>query len=472
MVLFTACLALFMSTLDNSVANVALPQIGRSLNAGAAQLQWVVDGYVVVRGALLLTAGALGDRFDRRRVLQYGLLVFGLGSLLCSVAPSSEFLIAARVLQATGGCFLVPSSLALVSDAFPDPGDRARAIGIWSGTTAASTGLGPPLGGLLVQTAGWRSVFWINLPVVALALVLTNRHAPSGAGDRTRRLDPVGQVLIGVALFAGICAFIESTAAGWTAPRVLALFVACAVTLVAFVIAERHVAEPLLAPALFRSRAFSTAAIVAATAFVIYAGFLFVNTLYLQDIRGYSPLTAGLVVVPATIGNLVLSPLSGRWTATHGPRRPVAAASVAMLLGSLALLVGVRHNALPALIAGYVCIGSGVGLVNAPITNAAVSGLPRERAGVAGAVTSMFRQVGNSLGVALFGTLTLNGLGSARNAVLGGHRTTRTAGAFSRGLQHAYLCAAAFAVLTLVASLIGFSRVGECAPELPADEHV
>jgi EmrB/QacA subfamily drug resistance transporter len=468
MVLLTACLALFMSTLDNSVANVALPDIGRSLHAGATQLQWVVDGYVVVRGALLLTAGALGDRLDRRRVLQYGLVVFGLGSLLCSIAPSPQMLIAARVLQATGGCFLVPSSLALVSDAFPDPGDRARAIGIWSATTAASTGLGPPLGGLLVETAGWRSVFWINLPVVAVALWLTNRHAPSGAGDRTRKLDPLGQALIGVALFAGICAFIESTSAGWAAPRVLVLFAASAVTVAAFVIAERRVSEPLLAPALFHSRAFSTAAIVAATAFVIYAGFLFVNTLYLQDIRGYSPLTAGLVVVPATIGNLVLSPLSGRWTAARGPRTPVAAAATAMLIGCLALLYGVRHEALSALILGYVCIGSGVGLVNAPITNAAVSGLPRERAGVAGAVTSMFRQVGNSLGVALFGTLTLNGLGTARDAVLAGHRTSRTAGAFGRGLQHAYLCAAGFAVLTLVVALIGFRDV-ECRAELPAD---
>jgi MFS family permease len=164
--LFTCCLALFISTLDNTVANVALPSIARSFTATTSDLQWVVDGYIVVRGCLLLSAGAAGDRFGRRRVFRLGLSGFGLGSLLCSVAPSVGLLIAFRVLQALGGCFLVPSSLALITDAYPDRAERAKAIGIWSATTAASTGLGPAVGGLLVDYLGWRSVFWINLPIV------------------------------------------------------------------------------------------------------------------------------------------------------------------------------------------------------------------------------------------------------------------------------------------------------------------
>ncbi|HEX3828711.1 MAG TPA: MFS transporter [Sporichthyaceae bacterium] len=457
MVLVTACLALFMSSLDNSVANVALPAIGRDLHAGATQLQWVIDSYIVVRGALLLTAGALSDRYGRRRMFQHGLLVFGAGSLLCSLATSPDLLVSARVLQATGGCFLVPSSLALVTDAYPDTGERARAIGIWSATTAVSTGLGPPLGGMLVELAGWRSVFWINVPLTVMAVALAHRHAPAAGGDPTRRLDLLGQSLVAVALFAGTSAFIESTTAGWTAQAVVVMFVVAAAATAAFAAAEARARQPLLPLGLFRDTQFSAAAVVATTAFVIWAGFLFVNTLYLQDVRGYSPLTAGLLVVPATIGNLVLSPLSGRLTAARGPCLPVTVASIALLLGSLTLVLGVRTDRLAVLVIGYVLVGSGAGLVNAPITNAALAGLPRGRAGVAGGVTSMFRQVGNALGVALFGTLALSDLApAARNRLLAGNVSRIASGDFVDGLQAAYLCAAGFAVLTLVAARVGF----------------
>ena len=184
--LLVACLALFVSTLDNTVVNVALPQMGRSLHAGGAELQWVVDSYLVVRGCLLMSAGALSDRFGRRRTFLFGLGVFGLGSLCCSLSPSAELLTSSRVLQAVGGCFLVPSSLAIIADAYPDAARRARAIGVWNSTTALSTGLGPPIGGLLVVTLGWRSVFWINLPIVAVAMALIAFGLPAEA----RQCDP------------------------------------------------------------------------------------------------------------------------------------------------------------------------------------------------------------------------------------------------------------------------------------------
>jgi EmrB/QacA subfamily drug resistance transporter len=461
--LVTACLALFVSTLDNTVANVALPQIGRSLHAGSVELQWVVDSYLVVRGCLLLSAGALSDRFGRRRTFVFGLGVFGVGSLLCSLAPTAELLIASRILQAVGGSFLVPSSLAMVADAYPDKARRARAIGVWGSTTALSTGLGPPIGGLLVVTLGWRSVFWINLPIVAVAAGLAAYGLPARSGDPTRRLDIAGQGWIAVALISVTLGFINSSAAGWLDPQVTCMFIVCAVALGGFLITELRVRHPLLSPRLFRSRPFSGAAVIATTGFIVYTGFLFINTLYLQEVRGYSALVAGLIVVPTTLGNLFVTPMAGRLTAKHGPRIPVMLACTNLSVGSAALSVLADHNApIWALIASYMVVGSGAGMLNTPLTSAAMSGLPRERAGVAGAVTSTFRQVGNSVGVALLGALALGQIPESERSHFSGMETlgatTRNSvdHAFSVGLQHAYWAASALAVLSLAIAALYF----------------
>lgn len=451
MILVTCCLALFISTLDNTVANVALPSIGHDFKSGTGALQWVVDSYIVVRGCLLLSAGAAGDRWGRRRMFSYGLAGFGVGSLLCSLAPSVELLIAFRVLQALGGCFLVPSSLALITDAYPDRKQRARAIGIWSATTAASTGLGPPLGGLLVDYLGWRSVFWVNLPIVVVAIWLTRRYAGEGRRDADRRLDLPGQAIVIVLLVTLTSGFIQAADSSWSSPLVDSLFAVAAVMAIAFVRYELHAEQPLLDPRLFRSSEFTGAATVATTAFVVFAGFLFVNTLFLQDVLGYSPVIAGLLFAPSTIGNVVLAPLSGRMTARVGARRPVLVASTTLLVGALLLALEAHRDVnLGILLVGYVLIGSGVGLVNTPITDAAVAGLPPERSGVAGAITSAFRQVGNSVGVALLGTLMAAG-------------SPATA-----GLRSAYLTAAGFAVLTFAVGAVTFRRSGPRAREAAA----
>jgi EmrB/QacA subfamily drug resistance transporter len=497
LVLLACCLGLFVSTLDNTVANVALPSIGRGLKASTSQLQWVVDGYIVVRGSLLLTAGSAGDHYGRRRALQYGLAAFGVGSLLSSLAPNIQLLIFFRVLQALGGGFLVPSTLALIADAYPDRKERSKAIGIWSATTAVSTGLGPPVGGLLVDSFGWRSVFWINLPIVAIAIAMAARYAAESKESEPRPADIKGQVLVGVVLFAVTFGFIEASTSGWSQPLVVGALAVSGAGLLAFIILELRLRNPLLDPRLFRSREFSGAASVATLAFVVYAGFLFVNTLYLQGVRGFSPLEAGLIVTPTTAFNVVLSPLSGRLTAARGPRLPVTLAAIAMLAGSLLLAFSINSAPLGVLIVGYVLIGSGVGLVNTPITDSAVAGLPPERAGVAGAVTSTFRQVGNSLGVALLGTLTFSGFVSAlpgevnrlpvpaaekatelatahQAATSGGLGALQTgnatlshavAAAFGSGLHVAYLAAAASAALTLLAAVTLFRSSS------PRDEH-
>lgn len=490
LVLLACCLGLFVSTLDNTVANVALPSIGRGLKASTSELQWVVDGYIVVRGSMLLTAGSAGDRYGRRRSLQYGLAAFGVGSLLSSLAPNIQLLITFRVLQALGGGFLVPGTLALVTDAYPERKERSKAIGIWSATTAVSTGLGPPLGGLLVDSLGWRSVFWINLPIVAIAIAMAARYATESKESEPRPADIKGQLLVGVVLFTLTFGFIQASTSGWTEPLVLGSFAVAIISLTAFIALELRLRNPLLDPRLFRSPEFSGAASVATLAFVVYAGFLFVNTLYLQGVRGLSPLAAGLIVTPTTAFNVVLSPLSGRLTAARGPRLPVTLAAVSMLAGTLLLAFSINSAPLPLLVVGYVLIGSGVGLVNTPITDSAVAGLPPERAGVAGAITSTFRQVGNSLGVALLGTLTFSGFVSAlpkevaklpvpagekatalatahTAARSGGMASLRTGGAtfshavsaaFGSGLHVAYLAAAGAAALTLVAALTLFPR--------------
>jgi EmrB/QacA subfamily drug resistance transporter len=475
-VLLTCCLALFISTLDNTVANVALPSIGRDLHTTGKALQWVVAAYVIMRGCLLLSAGALGDRYGRRRLFQAGLVVFGVGSALCSAAPSAGTLIAARVLQAVGGSVLVPSSLALITAAFPQRADRARAIGVWSATTGVSTGLGPVVGGVLVQGVGWRSVFWINLPIVGAAIALAARNVPESRDPGARPLDLPGQALVIVLLVALTSGFIEASDGDWTSGLVLGLLGLALVALAGFVALERRRENPLLDPALFRNPAFAGSAAIAVLAFIAFAGFLFVNVLFLQEVRGYSPVQSGLMLIPSTLFNVVLAPLSGRITAVRGPRLPVVLAGLLMAAGTLILAFAGRTVPVGVLLAAYALIGSGVGLVNAPITDAAVAGLPAARAGVAGAITSAFRQVGNALGVALLGSLAFTGFAAALPAgVRLGGRTPQEAlrgdgagaashavgDAFVHGLHHAYLVAAGLSLLGAAVALRAFRRLDE-----------
>lgn len=411
------------------MANVALPSIQRDLKASIQDLQWIIDGYVLVRGSLLFSAGAVGDRFGRRRIFQTGLVIFGIGSLLSSVAPSPTLLIAFRVLQAVGGAALTPASLAVISNVFREPKERARALGIWSATTGLSTGLGPVVGGFLVVYVGWRSVFWINIPIIVLAFILAARYMPESKARNVRKLDPAGQVLIFLTLSLLIYALIESAVDGWTSPFILGMFAASAVGLLAFVVTESRVGEPLLDLGTFRIPSFTGAFVVAVLVFVAFTGFLFLNTLYLQEIRGYSPLDAGVLLVPATIGNLVLAPISGRITGARGPRLPVTIACLSLIAGLLMLSTVGPNTALAYLIVAYVLLGAGFGLVNAPITNAAVAGMPLDRAGVAGATTSTGRQIGSSIGIALLGSLALTGFAAALPGKLAGLHLSRAAAA-------------------------------------------
>ncbi|MEV6973343.1 MFS transporter [Kitasatospora sp. NPDC093806] len=405
LVLAICCLSLFIVGLDNTVVNIALPEIQKDLRAPASGLQWIIDAYTLVLASLLMLFGSLADRFGRRRVFQTGLLVFVLGSLLCSLAPTLEWLVVFRAVQAVGGSMLNPVAMSIITNTFTEPRERARAIGVWGGVVGISMALGPLLGGFLVHAAGWPAIFLINVPVGLLACLLTARYVPESRAPRARRLDPVGQLLMVVLLGCGTAAIIEGPEHGWTSPLILGLAVAALLALVGFPLWERRVAEPLVDPRFFRSAPFSGATVTAVCAFASLGGFLFLNTLYLQDVRAYSPVEAGLWTLPMAGMMLVCAPVSGRIVGARGPRVPLVLAGLG-LVGSGLLLTRLAADSPPALLlAAYGLFGFGFGFVNAPITNSAVSGMPRAQAGVAAAVASTSRQVGQSLGVAVIGTV-------------------------------------------------------------------
>jgi EmrB/QacA subfamily drug resistance transporter len=405
LVLVICCSSLFIVGLDSTIVNVALPVIGRDLHASVAGLQWTIDGYVLVLASLLMLSGATADRVGRRRVFLVGLAVFTAGSGLCSLAPSLGWLIAFRMVQAIGGSMLNPVAMSIITNTFTDRAERARAIGIWGAAWGLSMAFGPVFGGLLVDSVGWRGVFWVNIPVGIAAIALTARFVPESKAARPRRPDPVGQVLIVVMLGSLTYAIIEGPTDGWHAPAILALFAVAAVSLVVFVAYEARRTEPLLDPRFFRSAPFAGSVVTAITAFAATGGFLFLATLYLQDVLGMSALYAGLHMLPMAVVMALGAVLSSRILARRGARLPMLVAGVGLAAGSvLSSGLTVSTGTGPIIIA-FAIFGIGAGMVNAPITYAAVSGMPVSQAGVASGIASTSRQVGASLGVAVTGSI-------------------------------------------------------------------
>ena len=322
--LVICCFSLFIVGLDTTIVNVALPSIGRDLHASVAGLQWIVDAYTLVLASLLMLSGATADRVGRRRTFQVGLAVFTVGSGLCSLAPGLGWLIAFRMMQAVGGSMLNPVAMSIITNTFTDRAERARALGAWGGTFALSVALGPVLGGVLVEAVGWRGVFWVNIPVGLAAIALTARFVPESRAPRARRPDPVGQGLIVVMLGSLTYAIIEGPTDGWRSPEILALFAVAAVSLVVFVAYEARRTEPVLDPRFFRSAPFSGAVLTAISAFAALGGFLFLATLYLQDVRQMSALAAGLHMVPMAAVMAVGAVVSSRILARWGGRLPTA----------------------------------------------------------------------------------------------------------------------------------------------------
>ncbi|MGA5898326.1 MFS transporter [Streptomyces venetus] len=411
LVLAICCMSLLIVSLDNTVLNVALPAMQRDLHASTSGLQWTIDAYTLVLASLLMLAGSTADRIGRKRVFMAGLVVFTVGSVLCSLAPNLEALIAFRMVQAVGGSMLNPVAMSIITNTFTDPRERARAIGVWGAVVGISMAAGPLVGGLLVESVGWRSIFWINLPVGLAALLLTLRFVPESRAGRARRPDPVGQLLV-IALFGSLTyAIIEAptTPFASTAPLVVVALAA----LTGLLLYEPRRAEPLIDLRFFRSAPFSGATVIAISAFAALGGFLFLSTLYLQNVRGLTALEAGLWMLPMAAPTFLCAPLSGRLVGTRGPRLPLLIAGGAMTASGLLFAAFDAETSNVTLVAGYALFGIGFGFVNAPITNTAVSGMPRAQAGVAAAVASTSRQLGQTLGVAVVGAVLAAGVGAS-----------------------------------------------------------
>ncbi|WSQ09061.1 MFS transporter [Streptomyces sp. NBC_01231] len=411
LVLAICCMSLLIVSLDNTVLNVALPSVQKELHASTAGLQWTIDAYTLVLASLLMLSGSTADRLGRKRVFMAGLVVFTIGSALCSIAPNLDALIAFRMVQAVGGSMLNPVAMSIITNTFTDPRERARAIGAWGAVVGISMAAGPLVGGLLVESVGWRSIFWINLPVGVAAFLLTLRYVPESRAPKARRPDPVGQVLV-IALFGALTyAIIEAPTADLVA--VLPFAAIALAALAGLLWYEPRRDQPLIDLRFFRSAPFSGATVIAVCGFAALGGFLFLSTLYLQNVRGLDALHAGLWMLPMAVPTFLCAPLSGRLLGTLGPRVPLLIAGVAMTASGVLFAAFEAQTSNVTLFAGYVLFGIGFGFVNAPITNTAVSGMPRSQAGVAAAVASTSRQLGQTLGVAVIGAVLAARVGSS-----------------------------------------------------------
>jgi EmrB/QacA subfamily drug resistance transporter len=418
-ILAICCMSLFLVTMDMTIVNVALPAIGRDLHASVSGLQWSIDGYTVVIASFLMLAGSTADRFGRRRIFLAGLTLFSLGSFLCSLAPTISVLVLYRVIQALGGSMLNPVAMSIIVNTFTVPRERARAIGLWGAVTGVSMAAGPLLGGVLTQTIGWRSIFAVNVPIGLAAIALTLRFVPESRAKEARRFDPVGQTLTVIAFSTLISALIEGPQVGWLSPAIVGGFAVAAVAFAALVAYELRRFEPLIDLRFFRSVPFSAATAIAVLAFTAFGGFLFLTSLYLQEARGLSALDAGLCMLPTAGAMFVCSPLSGRLVGAKRARVAMVIAGAAMSIGAL-LLTGLRVDlSLAHLLVAFAVIGVGMGMVNPPITNTAVSSIPRAQAGLAAALASTSRVVGASLGVALAGSIVDRGTDTAAGVRFG-----------------------------------------------------
>ena len=403
--LLTMCFALFMVMLDNTVVNVALPAIQEDLGSRVSGLQWIVNAYTLLFASLMLTGGTLGDLYGRKRIFQAGLLTFAAGSLCCALAPSVIFLVMARGLQGIGAAALLPGTLAILTNTFPDPSERARAIGLWAGVSGLALAAGPVVGGLLVDSFGWQSVFILNVPVGIVAFVVAARVVQESARPGGRQVDLPGQALAVVTLGSLTYALIEGNDHGWSSPLIVSLLVTAAVGLVAFLVVERRSADPMLKLEFFRNPTFSASVAVAGLAFFgMFATFFFLS-LYFQEIHGYSAVEAGLRFLPVTAAIIVTAPQAGKVAGRIGSRIPMAGG---MMLAGLGLLLLTRIQ--PETGYGLVwwnllMLGVGVGFTMTPMTAAVMGAVPGARAGMASAVANTVREVGGVFGVALLGAI-------------------------------------------------------------------
>lgn len=390
-----------LAFLDATTVNVALPAIGAELGATVADLQWTVNAYTLSLASLILMAGSLADRYGRRKVFQIGIAWFAVASLLCGVAPTTGTLVAARALQGVGGALLTPGSLAILQASFV-PGDRARAVGAWSGLSGIAAAIGPLLGGWLIGVGSWRAIFLINLPVAAVVLWVTARHVPESRADApAARFDIAGAVLGAVGLGAATWALIAAGELG-ASPLVLAAGALGVVALVAFLVVERRTKAPLVPLELFASRQFSGANIVTFAVYGGMGGLFFLLVVHLQLVAGYSPLLAGTALVPVTVLMLLLSARAGALAERIGPRRPMTFGPLVMAAGMvLTVRVGPDASYLTTVLPAMVVFGLGLSATVAPLTATVLAAADPRLSGVASGVNNAVSRSAGLLAVAV-----------------------------------------------------------------------
>ncbi len=401
----TMCFALFMVMLDSTVVNLALPTIQRELHASMSELQWIVDAFVLALASLLLTGGTLGDMYGRRRAFVIGVALFTGGSVACALAPSTSVLIGARLLQGVGGAMMMPSTLSILTNTFPDARERARAIGIWAGVSGLSLAIGPLVGGWLVDNFGWQSIFWINVPIGLVAIALAVRFVPESSDRAGRGLDLAGQITAIVGLAALTYAFIEANTYGWTSARILASFIAAGVSLTLFLVIEVRGKTPLLQLKFFRNWTFSGANLVGIIVSFGFFSVVFFLSLFMQNVQGYSPTEAGALQLPSTLGVMAAAIISGRIVGRIGSRLPITLGLV-MAGAGLLFLTGVQADtSYSAFWYWLLLMGLGIGLIMSPMTSAIMGTVPPARAGMASATSNTMRQVGSVFGIAVLGNV-------------------------------------------------------------------
>ncbi|MDQ3978115.1 MAG: DHA2 family efflux MFS transporter permease subunit, partial [Actinomycetota bacterium] len=380
-------LSVFLVVVDNTIVNVALPTLSSELSASTSDLQWIVDAYSLVFAGLLLAFGSLGDRFGRKGALQLGLALFAGFSVVAALVDTAGQLIAARAAMGLGAAFVFPATLAILTNVFRDPSERAKAIGIWAGTAGLAVALGPVSGGWLLEHYWWGSVFFVNLPIAAVAIGVGARLLPRSKDPSAGKLDPVGLLTSVAAVAVLVFTVIEAPRYGWTATRTTGGFALAAVLLAVFVLWERRRSDPMLDVAVFRNPRFTAASVSVAVAFFALFGFVFLITQYFQLVRGYSTLTAGIHTLPFALGAGVASPVGAQLALRWGTKLVVTAGLVLMALGFFWAAILEADSAYWGPVVGsMLLIAVGLGLATAPATEAIMGALPREKAGVGSAV--------------------------------------------------------------------------------------
>ncbi|HEX3293646.1 MAG TPA: MFS transporter [Solirubrobacterales bacterium] len=403
--LIAVSVATFMLLLDITVVNVALPSIRDDLGGSFSDLQWVVDAYALTLAALVLTAGSLADRFGRRQLFVWGLGIFSAASLLCALAPDPTFLNLARALQGIGGAVMFAVSLALLAQEFPAGRERANAMGIYGASIGVAVAVGPLVGGALTDGLGWRSIFYLNVPIGLAAIAVTYARLRESRDPNATRVDWPGVATFSAALFMLVLALVRGNDAGWGSTQIVSLFAGSAALLAGFLAIESRVREPMLPLGLFKRPAFTgvqlAAFAISASAFAL---FLYIG-LYLQNYLGYTPLQAGLRYLPITLAAFFLSPVAAMLL-TRVPARILLSAGLAVSGSGLLLMSGISADSeWTTLLGGFLVLGGGVGLLNPVIGDVALSVVPKERSGMAAGINDTFRQVGVAVGVAVWGAV-------------------------------------------------------------------